>query len=267
MPNPNPMYDVRPFSLLAARAVPGMTSPRKIALFMENLIMDYYLERHDFNTAIETAHWTAANAGTAPTDFAYNAQRGGALRGATGTTANNVIALYKAQTYFDAADNPFMLVRFKTPAAVSSFAFEIGFTDPKTSEVAVSVTDIDTPAIANGVTDGVVLAMDTAQTLVTPALLGVGTSTTVAKSNITDKAGAVFTPTVSKWWEVLIGARAGQGYCSIWENQVHIGQFSVASGPDAGVLMRPSLLFKTLNTTTKQIDIDYIVAGSERNAT
>lgn len=262
MPFPNPMHLIKPLSRSHLAAVHhNFADPVKMAALIANMPWDYHYDVHDFTQAIQTAEWTAVNAGTAPTDFAYNAQRNGALRGATGTTADNVIALHKAQTYFDADDNPFMIVRWLAPAAVTSFVFEIGFSDPKSTEAAVSVTDIDTPTVGNGVTDGVFVALDTAQTLTTAALVSVGTTDAAAKSDI-----GTYTPTVDTWQVTLIGVKANKAFCSIFNDGSHVGRFSLASGPDGAVLMRPSLVFKTLNTTTKQIDVDLIVLGSERLA-
>lgn len=263
MANPTLMRVRSPLSLAHIRQLFPSGGNDKVASFIPIMPMDYYYRRHDFDTAIQTAHWSVDNTGTSPTDFAFNAQRGGALRGATGTTTNNLIAVYHAVApTFDAADKPWMIVRYKAPAAVTSFVYEIGFTDAKTDESLVSVTDIDTPTFtANGVTDGIVVAMDTAQTLTTSALVAAGSTGADAKTDI-----GTYTPTASKWQEILVGFEANRGFCQIIDDGVFVGEFTVAQGPDAAVLVRPSLIFKTLNSTSKVIDIDLIVLGSERNA-
>lgn len=269
MAKPWPGYEQKPLSLAHMRSVFAMTDPRKLAAFAASMPWDYHFERHTFTQALIAAEWSTDVTGAgSPVAFAYNAQRGGALRGSTGATSANVTALFKAQTYFDAADNPVMIIRFKYPAASTALALEVGFTDPKSDEKLVSVSDIDTPAIGNGVTDGVLFVVDTEQTLDT-GLVGVGTSTAVAVTPVYSSGSTIYVPTASQWIELVIGVRAGLGYASIWDAGTPIGnrQWGVASGPDAGVLMRPSLIVKSLAGADKQIDIDHIILISERNAT
>ncbi len=266
MPNiPNLMY-VHPYTPLSRTHFETLFQggdPERVALMSQLLLASYASERHDFNTAIETAHWTVAKTSVGgEVNFAYNAQRNGALRGATGATGDNVVALHKAQTYLDAADHPVFMGRLKMPSSLADTVIEIGLSDPKSSEFAVSVTDIDTPAIGNGVTDGAFIAMDTAQDLTTMAIVGVGASTSVAKTLID-----THTPTASLWWEFVIGVRAGQSMCAIWDSSGEfIAHTVVNSGPDVGVLMRPSILVKALAASSRVLDIDWLAIIAERNA-
>lgn len=260
MPLPTLMRKLSPFSLLSISE--HFSGIDKIAQLLPLMPLDYLYEVHDFQAALDAAQWTAPTAGTAPTAFAYNEQRTGALRGATGTTANNVIALHKTQTYFDAADRPLMVVRWRAPAAVTAFHFEIMFSDPKTAEAAVSITDVDVPTVGNGVTDCVAVVMDTSQTLTTAALVGEdGGGGPAVRTNI-----GAWTPTANNWTEMVIGVERNRGFCSVVDGGRPIGRFSVSNGPNLGVLLRPSLVFRTLNTTSKQIDIDLIILAAERNA-
>lgn len=232
---------------------------------------DYCYRVHDFDQALDTNYWTTAvTAGGAPTAFAVNVQRGGAIRGAAGTSTNGVSAVY-SPFLFDAADKPFGIIRFKAPAAVTSMVIECGFASTPTDTKLVNVSDIDTPAFGNGVTDAGVIVIDTAQTLTTMAVAGVGTSTTALASNTFKDENAVansaYTPTASKWIEAVISVSAATTYARLYDTGVEIGSAQVASGPDVSVLMGFYFLIKTLNTTTKTIDIDQIVLGCERNAT
>ena len=265
MPNPTIMRLPKPLSLMHLRRLFAGSDPDKAALFAGLLPWDYFYEAHDFSGTLDSVKWsTAVTVGGAPTAFAYNAQRNGAVRGATGATDNGVTKLYYANVIFDAADNPVMLIRWKAPAAVTGFSFEIGFSDEATDEALPGVTDVDTPATGNGVTDIVCVHMDTDQTLTTAALVGDGTTPAAAKTNI-----GTWTPTVDGWIEMMIAVRAGLGFASIWDSGAQQGGliYSVGSGPDAAVLMRPYALFRTRNTVTKQIDIDHIILVAERNAT
>lgn len=269
MAKPTPMFEQKPMSLAHMRSVFAGTDPRKLAALCASMPWDYFVKTYDFESPTMTSDWsTAVTAGGAPTAFAYNGIRNAAARGATGTTDDGVTAIYYHAAVFDAADNPLMIARLKMPAAVSAFVMEIGFSDPKTDEKLVSVSDVDTPAVANGITDAVIFNYDDEQTL-DAGLVGVGTSTTILATTVYSVGTTVWTPTASKWVDIMVGCRAGQGYMSLWQDGAPIGnrQWAVASGPDAGVLMRPSLVFKTTNTTTKQIDIDYITLIAERNNT
>lgn len=250
---------------MAARLFQGV-DPVKVVAAYPLLYLDYYFRVWHFDEDSIEARWAVASTGgaTAITAFAYSAFRNGSLLGDTGTDDNAAIALHLDNAIFDAADNPWFLVRWLAPAAVSGFSFEIGWSDPKTDEALPGIDDIDTPSAANGITDGGGIHMDTDQTLTTAAAWGVGTSTAVAKTNI-----GTFTPTISTWQHTLVGVRAGQTYVAHWNGRALVNNtiYSVLSGPDVSVLMRPSMLFRTRNTTQKDIRINMVAIGAERNAT
>lgn len=263
MPNPNLMYlEQMPLSRQHARSMFGGTDPKKIAAMIPNLIGDYGWIPTEFGGAIVAADWTTAvTAGGGPTAFAYSAVRGGTAQGATGTTDNDATAIYRTQTFLDPADNPFMLIRWKSNA-VTGFSFEVGFSDPKTDEAAPGVTDVDTPTVGNGVTDILCVHLDTDQTLTTGALVGDGTTGAAASTEI-----GTYTPTADTYQTMLIGVRANVGFCAIWDGKGLVGnkRYAVSNGPDSGVLIRPYAVFRTRNTVSKTIDIDFFAFGWERN--
>lgn len=265
MPNPNPIYIPKPFSLQHLRSAFGHTGPQTLAAMAELMPWDYFYEKHEFSRSLDTAYWTATvTAGGAPTAFAFNAQRNGALRGATGATDNGVTALSYASVIFDPADKPMFWLRFVAPAAVTGFSFEIGFSDAKTDEALPGITDVDTPASGNGVTDIGCVHLDTDQTLTTAALVADGTTGAASKTNISP----VWTPTASKIIDVIVGVQANLTICWIWDNLGPIGVMqSVAQGPDSGVLVAPYALFRTRDTTSKTIDILKAVIVAEENRT
>lgn len=263
MPNPNPMYlEQRAFSRAHARSMFGVSDPKKLALLIPNLIGDYGWLSTEFGGALVAADWaTAVSAGGGPTAFAYAAVRGGTAQGATGTTDNDATAIYRTQTFLDPADNPFLIVRWKSNV-VTGFSFEVGFSDPKADEALPGVTDVDTPTVGNGVTDILCVHMDTDQTLTTAALVGDGTTGAATKTDI-----ETYTPTAGTYQTLIIGLRPNFGFVACWDGEALIGnrRYSVSNGPDSGVLVRPYALFRTRNTTTKLIDIDSIAFGWERN--
>ena len=263
---PNTMLNVqRPFSLLHYAKVNNL-DPRRVLLNAPLLFSDFHYEIHDFRGTLITADWTAAvTGGGGPTTFAYNAQRNGAIRGATGTTDNDVVSLYAPNVAFDPADNPTMFLRFRAPAAVTGFGFEIMWSDAKTDETLTTVSAISAgavPTVGNGITDYGGLVMNTDMTLTTTIIMGDGTT-----GSVSGVAVGTWTPTASGIIDMIIGVGPNVSRAQIWDSGAFIGSYSALNGPDSGVLVRPSFLFKTLNTTTKQIDILKIAILAEENAT
>lgn len=263
MPLPNPIHVRKPFSLAHLRSVFANSDPVKLAAMSSLMPWDYFYKQWDFHEATLTADWvTAVTAGGAPTAFAYNAQRNAALRGATGTTDDGATALYYHSAAFDPADKPFFWLRFVAPAAVTGFSFEIGFSDPKTDEALPGITDVDTPASGNGVTDIGCVHMDTDQTLTTTAVVADGTTGAAAKTDVSP----VWTPTASAIIDVIVGVQPNLTYAWMWDGGALRGvMHAVAQGPDTAILVRPYALFRTRNITSKQIDILKACVVAEEN--
>ncbi len=264
---PHTMLDAqKPLSLLHHAQVHNL-DPRWVLLNAPNLLSSFYYRKHEFSGTLLAADWsTAVTAGGAPTAFAYNAQRNGALRGATGITDNGITAIHQANVAMDSADNPAVFIRFRNPDTPSGFAFEIGWSDAKTDEKLVSVSALSAaavPTITNGITDFGLVVFNTDLTLQTVALIGDGTTGTVVGT----KVGPTWTPTASKIVDMIIGVSPNLTTCQIWEDNTYIGQYSLTNGPDSGTLVRFSALFKTLDTTTDVVDILKIVILAEENAT
>lgn len=265
MTNPNPALLSKPFSLAHARSLFGVSDPAKLALFADLLTHDYGGFRDEFTQALDTNRWTVARtAGGVPTNFAYSAVRGGVIQGITGATDDGAVAIHLAETFLDPADNPWMLIQWRSNA-VTGFNFEVGFSDPKADEALPGVTDVDIPTVGNGATDILCVHMDTDQTLTTADLVGDGTTGAATASTGPSLATAAYTPTASEWQTMVIGVRANLGYAVIWNGSGYTGRFSVANGPDSGVLVRPYALFRTRNTVSKTIDIRKICVGWEQN--
>ena len=265
MANPNAMFIPKAFSLAHARSMFAGSDPVKLALLSDLLDFDYGGFKDEFVQALDTNRWTAAvTAGGGPTAFAYSAVRGGVIQGQTGATDNDATAIHLAQTFLDPADMPFMLIQWRSNA-VTGFSFEIGFSDPKTDEALPGVTDVDTPATGNGVTDIACIHMDTDQTLTTAAFVGDGTTGAATSLSDPEGAGSSYTPTASAWQTFIIGVRPNLAFAHVWDGAGFAGTFSVGNGPDSGVLVRPYALFRTRNTVNKTIDIRKIRVGWEQN--
>ena len=223
---------------------------------------DYFYKEYDFCEDTISSDWTAANsAGTSAAAFAFSTGTiGGAIIGDTGTTDNGGQGLIFDNVMFDATYNPGMHVRMQVDV-VTDVAIEIAFSDPPTAASTISVTDVDTPTVANGCTDGIFLTMDTDQTIKTFRLVGIGT--TAPSSTATAKTLG-FTPTAGKYFDVVLQVWAGKGYAIINGNPVYAG--SVVTGPDAAVMMQPVITVITRNTTAKFPKIDLIRLWSGREA-
>ena len=263
---PNRMTNVqKPFSLLHYAKVNNL-DPRRLLLTAPLLFSDFHYQLDEFTGTIVTADWTTTAA--SGTTFAYNAQRNGALRGATGAVDNATVVLYKPNVAYDSADNPSLFLRWRAPATVTGFGFELMWSDAKTDETLTSVsalTDVAeaVPTVGNGITDYAAILMNTDLALTTGAVIGDGTTGTVLGRRI----NPVWTPTGSGIIDMIISISAILSQFQIWDSGALVGEFSVANGPDSGTLVRPSFLWKSLDAATKQIDVLKFAVLSEENAT
>lgn len=270
MPLPNPILIQKPFSLAHMRSSFANSDPKALAAMTELMPWDYFHKVYEFQEATLNADWTAdRTAGGVPTNFAFNAQRNAGLQGATGATDDGLIALYYHSAIFDPADKPFFWLRWVAPAAVTGFSFEIGFSDPKDSEILPAVSDPDAPTVGNGVTDLGCVHMDTDDaSLTTAALVADGTTGAAASTTLVNRAGTAWTPTASQIIDVIVGVEANLTRCWIWDSLAPMGIMqAVAQGPDSGVLVRPYCQFRTRNTTSKTISILKAVLMAEENRT
>ena len=263
---PNTMLNVqKPFSLLHYAKVNNL-DPRRVLLMAPTLFSNFYFRLHEFDGTLVAADWsTDVTGGGAPTAFAYNAQRNGALRGATGTSDNGVTAIYQPNVAMDPADNPSIFFRWRAPADVAGFGFEIGWSDAKTDEKLVCVSALSAaaaPTITNGITDFGLLVMNTDLTLTTTAIIGDGTTGAVNGALV-----GTWTPTASGIIDMIIGVTPNGTRAQIWDSGAFVGNFSASNGPDSATLVRFSAMFKTLDTTSKTIDILKVAILAEENAT
>ncbi len=276
MPSPNPIYTQKPFSLAHLRSVFANSDPVKLAAMTALMPWDYFHKQYEFQEATLNADWTAVrDSGNTATNFAYNAQRNGALQGATGATDDGSFALHYHAALFNPSDNPFVWFRWVAPAAVTGFSFEIGFSDPKTDEALPGITDVDAdpPTVGNGVTDIAAVHMDTDQAVATARIVGDGTTGAAVGRTLTNDAGTAWTPTAGGIIDTIVGVRANRAFCWIWDSAARVGVMQAAeasgthNGPDANVLIRPYAMFRTRNTTSKTISLLKAVIVAEENRT
>jgi hypothetical protein len=178
--------------------------------------------------SLNTGRWAVANSGGAgAANFATNTQAGGAVRGATGTTANGSQSLV-GPVIFTPSKNIMFEIQFKYDV-VTGLNFEVGLIDAVPGANGSGVSDIDTPAV----------------TMANGAASAATTTTTV--------------PTAATYMTVRIETRGAYAKC--WVNGV---EEATLAGPTAGTLLAPWVYSRTRNTTTHLMDIDYIHVWCER---
>jgi hypothetical protein len=224
-------------------------------------VQDYLYIEDDFTSdTLASALWSTVetNGGTA---FAAGALENGTIRGITDAGAGDTLSIKYDRTIFDAARNPGCEIRWKTNAVPSTAGgMEFYFADPPTAEDATIIDDIDTPSVTNGVTDVVGIGRQKGATLTTATLFSVGTTdTTCAK----DDFPTTLIPTVDVYTRMLIQVATRRGW-GVIDNQWDYDAISrLGTGPDTGVLMRPSFLVVG-DTAATTVDIDYIRIWAER---
>lgn len=264
---PTPEYygrDPNRASLLDLARVFG-SSGGELAKFAYPLAWkDFIFSGDDFirSTLDTNVFTTAVSAGGGPTAFAIPATRivGGAIRGITGTTDNDAISIRVNAATLTGNRGGGMAIRFRSDA-VTGFSFEIGLTDTLTDFALPGVTDIDTPSVGNGSGNLAAVHMDTDQTLTTMSFVSYD-GTTAAKDDL-----GTLAPSASTWMWVVVQMMGTSAICMIDGAQEGADGFGIRSeGISQTTLMMPYALFRTRNTTTKNVDIDAMFWWQERDA-
>src|SRR3990170_249861 len=129
-----------------------------------------YIEDDFLADTLDATFWdTDTDAGS--TAFAQGSLEGGNIRGVTQNTTGDNIAVHFSLPIFDAARNPGAEIRWKVVTyTANQLLFEFGFYDDPTDGTLQAVTNVDTPATGNGVTDLLAIHMDGSKTFKTFAL-------------------------------------------------------------------------------------------------
>lgn len=249
------------------RHIEKLGTPRGIGLSMYPFFRDstVFVEDDFIEDTISSTRWNLAADGTATT-FAWASAVGGTIAGSTGTTDNGYHAI-NGDVIWLGDKNAGMAVRFKIDV-VTSFTFEIGFTDALADETLPAVTDIDTPATGNGATDVAVIHLDTDQTLTTAAFASESTGTAYAAQKVNL---GTWTPTAATWYTAIVQLNGDHASCAIYNTdtagapalQVNTDK-SLRNALEGGTLVRPHFLIGTRNTTAKACTIDFIRVWQDR---
>ena len=270
MPNPTPRRIPHPYSIQHARST-KLTDPRVIAMLAPILGADYYIHRDDFdNLAMATnIYWALANTGAGAANPALSTTLGiPTCIFTTGGGDPGVSTLYGTAAIHPSDDNPFMHLKFRWPANVTAFAFEIGFANvvtTKTTQCVSALTAAAVPTVGNGLTDGVMFCLDTAFTLTTPALVGVGTSIAAAGVKLVGpRTTTAIALTAAKWCDLYIGASVGNGYVELYQDDALLCRAVVNSGPDTAKNLFPFISFRD-HATSKVVHLNVAQIITERN--
>lgn len=181
------------------------------------------------------------------------------------TSANAYSQSIITTKMFTADKYPWVEVRFQVSTVASGTALVIGFADAIAASAGAIVSDIDTPAVAT-VADGAFYAIDTAQTLTTAALVAVGTSTAVSKTNVAPTSAPYGVPTASTYLTVRVelegnGVQGSPAIARLFVNDALVAINT--GGPDSEKLL--SVVFWQLGPAAGLTTlIDYIRGGQQK---
>lgn len=209
-------------------------------------------------------HWTLGTDAGA-TAFAKSAGLGGRISGSSGASDNEAAAILSAADWF--GDNQAgMEVRWQIDD-VATTRWECGFSDPLSDDTLPAVSDVDTPAVANGATDVAMIHLDTDQTLTTAAFVTDGSTanmntTASTLSPVYSMVAATYTA-----HRIQIVADAAQllvfGTTDDLSHSVQHGTLT-ANSIEGGVALTARLFVGTRDTTPNVAIVDYIMIWGNR---
>ena len=253
-------------SRLAMRNIGSPRGAQSAAYNSQHMDVVYLME--DFlEDAINLDLWDVSQKDTNATAYviAGTPGLGGTIAGVAGTTDGEGMSIV-GPAIWKGDNNCGMEVRMQL-SYVTNMQFEIGFADTATNFKDPIVSDIDVVTAGNGAGDFAVIALDTAQTLKTAALVTLGsTPYTVTKSLI-----GTFAPTVNTYFTArvqLVGDSAmAQIYNATGGLVAQTGISYVASGAggiEGGTLVRPYVMVNRVSTTSINPTIDYVRVWQDR---
>ncbi len=212
----------------------------------------------DFHQAATLTDWWTLAADACATTFATNAGAGGRIQGSA-TDNNQLVSITGSVDWFG-DNNAGMEVKWQVDA-LTGYVFETGFSDAKTDDTLLGVTDIDCPTVGTGVTDTAVFILCTDQTLKTTAFVTDGGTACMASTATT--MSAVYEPTAAVYnsMRVQTVGNASLGFIHDANNAV-VRTVShgctIASQIEGGTGMTPFFLGGTRDCNTETFTIDYI---------
>lgn len=177
------------------------------------------------------------------------------------TGTDSAEALVTVPQYL-AEQNPYLEVAFDLEA-VTNLGLAIGFVDAIPGSSALVLDDIDTPTLHSDIGEAAIIGIDTAQSLVTAALVTENGST-VTKVNVGPTAAPFGIPTAVTQVVYRVELRGTKVFAFI--NGALVAESAYDAGPATGTLLAAIIQFNAKGATDKEVRIDYIDIGQERVA-
>lgn len=244
----------------------GPRSPMQEFLAL-HAFADVQFKKWDFDhDTLDLNDWTT-NTGTGGTAFALPGTLGqaGTIAGATGTDAtagNRVVNLYGPPIY-QGDTKAAAMIRFKI-SAVTDIEWGFGFIDTHTTITTpvVLVGDVDTAgSLAGGMGDAALIYQDTAQTLTTAALIGLGSGAINTGSTV--PIGA-FAPTANTYLTAAVQLDGNNAAAWLRTGSGPWSRATQAAAIEGGTLVRPFFVISGPTATSRTYTIDYIAAWQQR---
>ena len=243
-----------PMSLDHIKRIAALNSP--LANFLKPFATDeFYHRKWDFDGNAVIDDFWSFDADASATGFAapITQLQGGAVQGATGVTDNGGLAMI-GQPILRGDEIVIMKARFKV-SAVTGLSFEVGLVDAVTDRTLPVISDIDTPANgSNGASDLAVVHMDTDQTLATMAFAADGSTSGM---DCQKTALGTLVPTADTYMKIMVAVYNNTAICIVDGER----DYRKTLGPNAvegGTLLAPWLYFRTRNTTSKTVTVDFV---------
>ena len=222
----------------------------------------FYFE-DDFAGTLNTNFWTTTE-DTSGTAFRWVAGQNGLIQATTHTDSGDGVGLRYNNATFSGDKNAGMEVIWSVDVVGTTLMLEMGFSSVITTLPNSCLNDIDTPSVTNGMADGAIFGLDTSQTLVTAALVGIRSGGGSTQKTV---LSPVFSPTagLTTFYTTRIQLVGNHAYCYVWDaNGVLKGSAYLASAIEGGTAIIPYVNVTTVTTAAKNMNIDVIRLWQDR---
>lgn len=226
--------------------------------FMEFLATrDFAFDVFDFNVkALDTTNqWTVA-AGATATTWAVRGEAGGWIRGVSGTTAaTSGLQLSIPTAYWTGSAKAAFAIGYR-PSVITETRFEMGFVNALPSVNTNIGNNLTTPTF-NTTTTAAIYLFDHTGSTTTSGLYTIGSAASAQKAQTT-----TYRPTAAGYHFVYIEVN-GQTV-SLYTGDSDAPIATLTSAVTAADALIPVSAHKKSDTTTSNIDIDFIAVASGR---
>lgn len=210
-----------------------------------------------YSKALDTTNMYTVAAGASATAFAISAAvEDGAIRGVSGATAaTSGLQFSMPSTVLTGARNAGMEIRFRT-SVVTETRLEMGFVDALPAVNTSLVNSLATPTF-NTVAKGALYVFDNASAVDTSGLYMIGSGVSASKVAVTAPLPAADVYTT-------VRLQLNGQYVRMWVDGTLVAA-PTAVGLTAADALKFVFSHKKSDTTTSNIDIDYLAVWKDRN--